>query len=123
MATTDCDNLWACVIERAINLMGSTGRMSLITPLSLVSSDRFAPAYKLLAATADCATFLTLSGDAHPSVLFSGVKMSYTIFTYSKAPPQRAVHQLYFSKLYRWLAAERENLLGLLRNEWAKFPS
>ena len=114
MATTDCDNLWAFVIERAINLMGPTGRMSLITPLSLVSSERFAPAYKLLAATADCATFLTLSGDAHPSVLFSGVKMSYTIFTYSKAPPQRTGHQLYFSKLYRWLAAERENLFSVI---------
>lgn len=88
--------------------------MSLITPLSLVSSARFAPAYKLLTANADCATFLTLSGDAHPSVLFAGVKMSYTIFTYCKAPPQRAGRQLHFSKLYRWLAAERENLFSLI---------
>ncbi len=114
MATTNCDNLWAFVIERSLNLAGPTGRMSMITPLSLVSSDRFIPAYKLLATTADCVTFLTLSGDAHPSVLFSGVKMSYTIFTYSKASKQRVAQQLYFSKLNRWLAAERESLFSLI---------
>jgi hypothetical protein len=88
--------------------------MSLITPLSLVSADRFGAAYKLLASTSDYATFLTLSGDAHPSVLFSGVKMSYTIFTYSKARENNPKNNLYFSKLYRWLAAERDNLFSLV---------
>jgi hypothetical protein len=114
MATTECDNLWAFVVERSLRLIREKGRMSLITPLSLVSADRFGAAYKLLASTSDYATFLTLSGDAHPSVLFSGVKMSYTIFTYSKARENNPKNNLYFSKLYRWLAAERDNLFSLV---------
>jgi methylase of polypeptide subunit release factors len=112
MATTGCDNLWAFVVERSINLIRPRGRMSMITPLSLVSADRFGAAYNLLTSTSDCATFLTLSGDAHPSVLFSGVKMSYTIFTYCKASAHNPRGQLYFSKLYRWFAAERDTLFS-----------
>ncbi|HBJ85653.1 MAG TPA: SAM-dependent methyltransferase [Verrucomicrobiales bacterium] len=123
MATSECDNLWAFVIERSLNLTGPSGRMSLITPLSLVSSDRFGPAYKLLTDSSGCATFLTLSGDAHPSVLFSGVKMSYTIFTYSKAPEHNPTRHLFFSKLYRWLAAERDNLFSLIEYHPAVPPS
>ena len=114
LVTAGCDNLWAFVLERALSLINPAGRMSLITPLSLVSTERFAPAYQLLASTASCATFLTLSGDAHPSVLFAGVKMSFTIFTYAKANHRSTEHQLYTSKLYRWLAAERENLFSLI---------
>ena len=114
MATAGCDNLWAFVVERSVSLIGPKGRMSLITPLSLVSSDRFGPAYNLLTSTSGCATFLTLSGDAHPSVLFSGVKMSYTIFTFYKASAHTPTSQLYFSKLYRWVAAERDNLFSLI---------
>jgi hypothetical protein len=37
MATTACDNLWAFVVERSMALLRAGGRISLITPLSLVS--------------------------------------------------------------------------------------
>lgn len=114
-ATAECDNLWAFVLERALRLMSGGGRMSLITPLSLVSSARFAPAYQEVARVSRLATLLTLSGDAHPSVLFAGVKMSYTIFTCLKAEQQVSQCQIYISKLYRWLAAERENLFALVQ--------
>ena len=123
MKTTECDNLWAFVIERSLCLIRAKGRMSLITPLSLVSTERFGTAYSLLTSTTDCATFLTLSGDAHPSVLFSGVKMSYTIFTYSKSTQHNQVRSLFFSKLYRWLAAERNNLFSLIEYNSALSPS
>ena len=112
--TAECDNLWAYVLERTVSLIKERGRMSLITPLSLVSTERFAKAYQLLASTSSCTTLLTLSGDAHPSVLFAGVKMSFTIFTYAKAEPQRTERQVFSSKLYRWLAAERENVFSLI---------
>jgi Eco57I restriction-modification methylase len=112
--TAECDNLWAFVVERALTLMNTRGRMSLITPLSLVSTERFAPVYQLLSSTAGCATFLTLSGDAHPSVLFAGVKMSFTIFTCVKADQRSSVHQHYTTKLYRWLTAERPNLFSVI---------
>lgn len=97
--------------------------MSLITPLSLVSAIRFAPAYKMLNSTSTFASFLTLSGDAHPSVLFAGVKMSFTIFTYCKAAAERPRQGTVFSKLYRWLAAERSNLFDLIEYQPAVLSS
>jgi hypothetical protein len=117
--TAECDNLWAYVLERTVFLIKERGRMSLITPLSLVSTERFAKAYQLLASTSSYTTLLTLSGDAHPSVLFAGVKMSFTIFTYAKAEPHRTERQVFSSKLYRWLAAERENLFSLIEYQEA----
>lgn len=119
LVTAECDNLWAFVLERALGLLSDGGRMSLITPLSLVSTKRFASAYQLLASSARCATFLTLSGDAHPSVLFSGVKMSYTIFTYERAVQLGTHRQLFISKLYRWLASEREGLFSVVEYQQA----
>ncbi len=111
--TAECDNLWAFLLERAVRLLASGARMSLITPLSLVSTDRFIPAFRLLVSQSDYATFLTLSGDAHPSVLFAGVKMSFTIFTSAKSQKRTVNPEVHISKLYRWLAAERPNLFAL----------
>jgi hypothetical protein len=99
-------------MERAIALLASGARISLITPLSLVSTARFIPALRLLASQSDYATFLTLSGDAHPSVLFAGVKMSFTIFTSAKSHKSTAQAEINVSKLYRWLADERPNLFA-----------
>jgi hypothetical protein len=112
--TMTCDNLWSYIVERSVYLLKSRGRMSLITPLSLVSTSRFAPVFRLLSSTTQHATFLTLAGDAHPSVLFSGVKMSYTIFTYEKNYHGTSDIEIYMSKLYRWLAIERDNLFALV---------
>ncbi len=40
--------------------------------------------------------------------------MSFTIFTYVKADQRSTTHQLYTTKLYRWLAAERNTLFSLI---------
>ncbi len=100
-----CDNLWAFCLERALSLLSSNGEISLIVPLSLVSTSRFSPALSLLKRNRLC-RLLTLSGDAHPSVLFDGVKMSYTILACSNG----AKEATYVSKLYRWLSPERSVL-------------
>jgi hypothetical protein len=97
-----CDNLWAFCLERSLNLLSSKGDISLIVPLSLVSTDRFSPALNLLRGGRK-SHLLTLSGDAHPSVLFDGVKMSYTIMVASNHASETTM----VSKLYRWLAVER----------------
>ena len=97
-----CDNLWAFCLERSLSLLSSKGEISLIVPLSLVSTSRFSPALSLLKRNRLC-RLLTLSGDAHPSVLFDGVKMSYTILACSNG----AKEETYVSKLYRWLSLER----------------
>jgi hypothetical protein len=121
--TERCDNLWTYVLERSISLLRAAGRMSLITPLSLVSAERFSPAYGLLTSIAKYATFLTLSGDAHPSVLFADVKMSFTIFTCAKRQERDTEGRLYTSKLYRWFAAERANLFSIVEYHSALEPN
>ena len=81
--------------------------MSLITPLSLVSTERFAPAYQLLASTASCATFLTLSGDAHPSVLFAGVKMSGWVLDLAFPPQDHATTRCYKKSSFKGESARK----------------
>ena len=114
--TNTCDNLWAFVVERSTKLLDAHGWISLITPLSLVSTERFAPALKCLSSNSAFLTLLALSGDAHPSVLFSGVKMSYTIFCFAAGSASPGI---YTSKLYRWLAEERPNLFPLVQFQQA----
>lgn len=107
---SSCDNLWAFCLERSHNLLSSKGEIALIVPLSLASTERFSPALNLLRRGFMC-RLLTLSGDAHPSVLFDGVKMSYTILVASRGAPAAT----YVSKLYRWLATERASLFACVQ--------
>ncbi len=111
-----CDNLWAFCLEKADCLLSPNGGMSLIVPLSLASTERFSPALNLLRRNYLC-RLLTLSGDAHPSVLFDGVKMSYTVFVASRSKAPRT----YVSKLYRWLSAERSALFPCIEYQEACF--
>ena len=107
--TEKCGNLWAFVLERAISLLRTKGRTSLIVPLSLVSAEKMLPALDFLDKSGEYSSLLSLSGDAHPSVLFDGVKMSYVIFTYTTSR-QGSNPNVFSSKLYRWLSEEREHL-------------
>ena len=115
VSTIPCDNLWAFVLERSIALLRHRGRVSLITPLSLIASARFGPAYRLLVSECSYVSFLALSGDAHPSVLFPEVKMSFTIFTAAKAERADVSSTVMISKLYRWLSDERSALFPLVQ--------
>ena len=49
-------------------------------------------------------------------MLFAGVKMSYTIFTYAKRTSDADRSELFMSKLYRWLAIERDTLFALVEH-------
>ncbi|MFG6097363.1 DNA methyltransferase [Leptothoe sp. ISB3NOV94-8A] len=112
-STEKCGNLWAFVLERATLLLGNKRRISLIVPLSLVSASKMRPALNYLDTQSDYCSLLSLSGDAHPSVLFDGVKMSYVIFTHkiSRYNPER---NIFSSKLYRWLSKERKHLFSII---------
>ncbi|MCL4784223.1 MAG: hypothetical protein KJZ70_14410 [Bryobacterales bacterium] len=112
--TEECANLWAFVLERSIDLLVKEGRFSLIVPLSLVSADRMLKAYDFASTSSGECWFLALSGDAHPSVLFDGVKMSFTISTGVKGNRKLGAAAVNSSKLYRWLVDERTSLFSLV---------
>jgi hypothetical protein len=96
------------MLERSISILDPLGRISLIVPLSLISAERMRTALTLLSATGSFTSLLALSGDAHPCVLFDGVKMSFTVM--SHAAGRQGKPRVFVSKLYRWLAAERDSL-------------
>jgi hypothetical protein len=106
--TIDSANLWAFVLERSINLLAQFGYSCLIVPLSLISAERMLPSYRYVTQHASRLELLALSGDAHPSVLFDGVKMSYTIVALRNGDGTQSA--VFSSKLYRWLVAERTTL-------------
>jgi SAM-dependent methyltransferase len=116
--TKPCGNLWAFVLERCVDLARPGGRLALIVPLSLIAAAKMTPALRLIDGRGAFTSLLALSGDAHPGMLFDGVKMSYTLLTHqtgSSPGPQTVV-----SQLYRWLAEERPFLFSRL--EYAAVP-
>jgi hypothetical protein len=105
--TLSCGNLWALVLERCLALTHDGSRLGLIVPLSLMASRKMRPALGLLE-RGGFTSLLPLSGDAHPGVLFDGVKMSYTVLTHRRGERER--RQVVVDKLHRWLAEERPTL-------------
>lgn len=116
--TLSCTNLWAFVLESCKGLANGGSRLSLIVPLSLISAEKMAPALRLLDNLGEFTSLLALSGDAHPSVLFHGVKMSFTILTHKTGRSSNPT--IVVSKLYRWLADERDYLFPCI--EYTRIP-
>lgn len=116
--TLSCTNLWAFVLEKCEALAGNSSRLSLIVPLSLISAEKMAPALRLLDSQGEFTSLLALSGDAHPSVLFHGVRMSFTILTHKTGSSNCPL--VVVSKLYRWLADERDHLFPCM--EYTEIP-
>ncbi|MFN3982119.1 MAG: Eco57I restriction-modification methylase domain-containing protein, partial [Caldilinea sp.] len=65
-STIDGGNLYVFVLERAIRLLSVEGCLGMITPMSLVSTDRIATLRTLLLNEMDRVYLSNYSGDAHP---------------------------------------------------------
>lgn len=101
--THECGNLYAPLTERSVSLLTKTGRLGLIVPMSLVSTERMAPLRQQLRSK-KCRVYLSnFSGDAHPSVLFEGVKFRLTIILATRDSDG----ELWSTQYNRWFAEER----------------
>ena len=109
--TESCGNLYAFVMERLIDLGRKNGRCGMIVPLSGHSTDRMKPLAKNYYSKVACLHLVNISGDAHPSVLFSGVNFRLAIFLSSSYSQNSA---LYTTRHSKWYAGEREGLFQLL---------
>ena len=110
LATKKCGNIYACFVEKGYDLLEKRGRFGEIVPLSGFSTARMQPYQQIF----NSKKFLHLSffsGDAHPSVLFDGVKYRLSIILSTNGSDQS---QFYMTDYLRWYASEREHLFSLI---------
>lgn len=103
--TESCGNLYAYVLERCKYIITPKGYMSMIVPLSGHSTERMAPLVKEFYNSFNFHAHLNLSADAHPSMLFEGVKFRLSIFVVTNNGDG-----CFTSRFRRWYAEEREIL-------------
>jgi len=108
--TRSCGNLYTVVCERSYGLLYVHGHFGMIVPISCVATDRM-EALRSMWQVGSFETHVSLySGDAHPSVLFQGVKFRLSIvLQFRKASPS-----IYTTHFQRWLPQGREYLFSLM---------
>ena len=109
--TGSCGNLYAFVMERSMALGEKGGQCGMIVPLSGHSTDRMKPLITDFYNKTQILHIMNISGDAHPSVLFPGVKFRLAIFLSSTYSENKG---LYTTKYSKWLTEEREGLFELI---------
>jgi len=111
-ATSECGNLYAPCVERGSLLLASQGRFGMIVPLSGFSTERMREYQELLWNRYGQLYISYYSGDAHPSVFFSGVK--YRLCIIIGSPTKSRETEAYITNYLRWYADARDSLFPLL---------
>ncbi len=106
--TDQCGDLYALCMERSKILLLRCGRIGMITPVSLVSTDGFSRLRDCLRKKQSISWALNFA--ERPSKLFTGVEKRLTIWLMK--PTSGAVEELYLSNYKRWMAEERINLFS-----------
>ena len=94
--TITCKDLYAFVIEKAEMLLSKFGHISMITPISIISTDGFLPLREFLYANFGHLRFSSYS--MRPAKLFDGVEKRLSVFIANRS--QNAL--LYSSKYFVW---------------------
>jgi hypothetical protein len=110
-ATKDCGNIYAPCVERASALMTQKGTFGMIVPLSRFFTDRMESYQNLVYKKFSSLHISYYSGDAHPSVLFAGVKYRLCIILATKNN-QNIENKVFSTPYMRWYADERDTLFS-----------
>lgn len=108
--TESSGNLYAFIIEQSSHLLAKGGMFGMIVPMSIVSTARVSSVRDLLLDQMKQLYVSNYSGDAHPSVLFSGVKMRLSIVIAQRKMHQDPNERLYTTNFLRWYSEAREHL-------------
>ena len=108
--TLDSGNLYALCVERAGVLLCGPGYMGVIVPLSGFSTERMLSYQEFVWNRFNSLALSYYSGDAHPSVLFDGVKYRLCIIIAAKTKTNE--RDVRVSDYLRWYADERPNLFA-----------
>ncbi len=106
--TKDAGNIYAVCVERCTALLSAAGSTGLIIPLSGFSTERMANFASLIRQHFNSIVLSFYSGDAHPSVLFAGVKYRLAILIGNKGSTFEK--KINTSSYIRWYSIERPNL-------------
>ena len=108
--TITSGNLYALCLERSGALLGTAGYLGVIVPLSGFSTERMLNYQEFVWERFNSLALSFYSGDAHPSVLFDGVKYRLCVIIANKT--KRSGRNLRVSDYLRWYADERPNLFS-----------
>jgi hypothetical protein len=106
LSTKECGNIYTTMCERSYQLLGKHGRFGMIVPVSSVATDRMQALRNLWKARSFTTWASHYSGDAHPSVLFSGVKFRLSILLQCQSAQTRILS----THFQRWYAEARSFL-------------
>ena len=121
--TEECSNLYAFICERSVALLRESGRFGMIIPMSAVSTERMLPLTKMFEEQNTTVYVSNYSGDAHPAILFSGVKMRLSIVVTEKCSKVETATaaRLYSTGFIRWYSEARPTLFETVR--FAQLPN
>ncbi len=108
--TLDSGNLYAVCVERSGVLLCGNGHMGVIVPLSGFSTERMLSYQEYVLGRFNSLALSFYSGDAHPSVLFDGVKYRLCVILAAKTKGDR--RDVRVSDYLRWYADERTTLFA-----------
>ena len=109
--TAGCPDIYATVVERSVNVCRTDGRASMIVPLSLTFSSRFASLRSHLYENCDALWFSSFG--RIPSALFSfDTRVRNTIYLARKS--SRSPKRSFTTRLHRWFASQRPTLVRRL---------
>lgn len=108
--TEKCGNLYAYVVERSYKLAASS-RLGMIIPLAAFGVTATKSLRDFICSNTNILYVSHFSGDAHPSVLFEGVKLRLSILV-TTGTPSNAISSctIYSTPYLRWYATERSIL-------------
>ncbi|MDA8084261.1 MAG: Eco57I restriction-modification methylase domain-containing protein, partial [Nitrospiraceae bacterium] len=110
-STLSCGNIYTAICERSYGLIPRHGRFGMIVPISCVATDRMRPLRDVWTANHMRTHASYYSGDAHPSVLFIGVKFRLAILLQEKSSLAQVEFSTHFQ---RWYAEARGSLFPLI---------
>jgi hypothetical protein len=105
--TEKCGNVYTLCVERCSRLLSGLGYLGVIVPLSGFSTGRMEPYQALVSRRFGRLAISYYSGDAHPSVLFDGVKYRLCIIVATDGRRGTEV-----TDYLRWYADERPALFS-----------
>lgn len=103
--TLDCGDLYGLVMERAVNLLKTGGRLGMIVPVSILGAKGFQELRDVLLDNAVCT--YTQGFAERPSKLFTGVDKRLAIWVLKKGEGDG---HLFAAKYRRWFSEERDQL-------------
>lgn len=107
--TESCGNLYAFVLERVTQIVNNTSKISMIIPMSIITTERMKCLIDLYRVKSSHLFLYNLAGDWHPGKLFEGVRSLFSVLIadFSNATESNLI---YTSSYTRWFTSERANL-------------